>query len=501
MTTGEKVVAFIERYCKVPEGSHVGKPIKLDDFQKRFILDVYDNPHTTRRAYLSTARKNGKTALIACLALAHIAGPVAVQNSQIISGARSRDQASLVMKLATKMINLDPDLTAVTKVNTSLKMIHGLRKSTEYRAISAEAKTAHGLSPVVSILDEVGQVRGPKDDFVDAIETSQGAHESPLLFAISTQAAKDDDLFSIWLDDAQNSGDPTIVCHVHQAPEGCELDDEDAWRLANPAMGNFRSFGDMQALAEKARRMPSFEPTFRNLNLNQRVEMNSPFVSRDVWKSCGQQGEVKPGDKVWGGLDLSAVADLTALVLANGVDHIKPYFWLPEDGIVEKSRNDRVPYDLWAKQGHLLLTPGKSIQYEYIAHVLLEVFKTYDVQAIAFDRYNMKFLRPWLERAGFSESQMAKFVDFGQGYISMSPALRELESRLLDGRIRHGAHPVLSMCAANATVMSDPAGNRKLIKGKSTGRIDGMVALAMSIGVQPMPKSSKAEPEYQVFFV
>src|SRR5690606_282174 len=112
-------------------------------------------------------------------------------------------------------------------------------------------------------------------------------------------------------------------------------------------------------------------------------------------------------------------------------------------------------------------------------------FDRYTIGKIAFDRYNMKFLRPWLEKAGFSLDELEKFVEFGQGFLSMSPAIRELESKLLQKQLKHGNHPVLTMCAANATTVNDPAGNRKFVKSKTTGRIDGMISLAMSIGVMP----------------
>jgi len=501
LTTGQRVCAFIETYCRAPEGNLVGSPIRLEPFQREFILAIYDNPAGTRRAYLSIARKNGKTALIAAILLAHIVGPVARRNSQIISGARSRDQAALVFKLAQKMISLEPALQRITKIIPSGKTIIGLPMNVEYKAISAEAKTAHGLSPVVAILDEVGQIRGPQDDFVDAIETSQGAYEGPLLIAISTQAANDDDLFSIWLDDAESSKDPHIVCRVYQAARDADVLDEDAWRAANPALGTFRSIEDMRMLAEKASRMPSFGPSFRNLNLNQRVEVNAPFISRDVWmRNAGTPAEI--GKRaVFGGLDLASVSDLASLVLVTEDNDIHPTFWTPTEGVAEKARNDRVPYDVWADQGFLQTTPGKSIQYEYIAEYLRVVFDTYDVKAIAFDRWNMKFLRSWLSKVGFSEAELMKFVDFGQGFVSMSPALRELEGRLLEGQMRHGGHPILKWCAANATVLSDPAGNRKLVKSRKAGRIDGMVALAMAVGVMPSAPEVKPPPKFNVHLV
>ena len=204
-----------------------------------------------------------------------------------------------------------------------------------------------------------------------------------------------------------------------------------------------------------------------------------------MWEGCGALAEPLEGKRVWGGLDLSSVSDLTALVLVSDEGDVHPTFWLPGDGLAEKSRNDRVPYDVWARDGWLETTPGRSIEYEFIAHHLREVFDSCDVQALAFDRYNMRFLKPWLERVGFTESELERFVEFGQGFASMSPALRELESKILNAQLKHGNHPVLAMCANNATVVQDPAENRKFVKSRASGRIDGMVALAMAVGVMP----------------
>ena len=172
MTRGQKICAFIEIYCLIPEGAQVGQPIKLMKFQRKFILDMFDNPHGTSRAYLSVARKNGKSALIAAILLAHLVVPEERQNSQIISGARSRDQASLVFKLAEKIVRLSPDLSKIVPIVPSQKMLVGLICNIEFKAIIAQSETAHGLSPVLAILDELGQVRGPHDAFVEAIETA-----------------------------------------------------------------------------------------------------------------------------------------------------------------------------------------------------------------------------------------------------------------------------------------------------------------------------------------
>lgn len=484
MTRGEAVCAFIETFCRVPDGAHVGDPMRLLPFQRQFILDVYDNPAGTRRGYLSIARKNGKTALIAAILLAHIAGPEARQNSQIISGAMARDQAAIVFDLACKMIRQEPKLEKRTRIVPSSKRIVGLAKNVEYRAISAEGKTAHGLSPVLAILDEIGQVRGPRSDFIDAIVTAQGAHESPLLLAISTQAPNDADLFSLWIDDARASKDGRIVCHVFEAPNDADIADEATWRAANPALGVFRSLEDAREQADRAGRMPAFEPTFRNLVLNQRVELLAPFVSRGVWvlNSADPDDAAFCESPVFIGLDLSAKTDLTAAVAVARKDgrwHVKPYFWTPAQGLRERALRDRAPYDVWARDGFLRTTPGPSIDYEAVVADLAEIVSDWNVEAVAFDRWRIDVFKKELDRAGLA----LPLVEHGQGFKDMSPALDAVEGDLLQERMSHGGHPVLTMCAANAVVSRDAAGNRKLDKSKATGRIDGMVALAMAVGI------------------
>lgn len=496
LTRGERVIAFIHRYCLIPEGSGVGKPVRLLPFQQKFILDVYDNPHGTARAYLSIARKNGKTGLIACILLAHIVGPEAYENSSIMSGARSRKQAAHVFNYAAKMLYMQPAFKNLFHVVNSQKTIRGLKKNVEYYASSAEAKTSHGGSPILAILDEVGQVKGPVDAFVESVETSQGAYEGrALLIAISTQAASDNDMFSRWIDDAETSKDPRIISHVYAAPDDCDLTDEAAWAAANPALGHFRSRTDISDMATRASREPTVEPSFRWLFLNQRIDASAPFVAPGVWRACDKPViDSFDGLPVYGGLDLSAVSDLTALVLIAPVEtdgktiwHVKPTFWLPGDSVLARARADRAPYDVWVDGGHLKKSPGKTVEYEFVAEYLWECFKTMDIRKIAFDRWNFQFLKPWLKKKGFTDEQLdgddAAFVEFGQGYKSISPAMRDLESLLLNERLVHGGHPVLTMCMTNAVVTQDGAGNRKLEKNKARGKIDGAVALIMATSV------------------
>lgn len=500
MTRGERVIAFIERYCKAPEGAHVGQPIVLEDFQKKFILDVYDNPHGTHTAILSIARKNGKTALIAGILLAHLIGPEAVQNSQIVSGALSRDQAAIVFKLAVKMINLNEALQDLVHIIPSTKTLVGLAKNVEFRALSAEGKTTHGLSPILAILDETGQVKGPQDEFVDAVVTAQGAHEAPLLMVISTQAATDADLLSIWIDDALKGEDPKTVCHLYTTPMEMDILDKKSWKLSNPALGKFRSEPDMQKLAEKASRMPSAENTFRNLNLNQRVSTVSPFVAKQTWDSClGELPPIYECDEVWAGLDLSARTDLTACVFVGRKDdkfYAYPVVWTPEVGLVDRAKRDRVPYDLWVKQGYMFTTPGATVDYEYVAKHIGEVASDVKIlHAIAFDRWRIDVFKKECDKLGLE----LPLVPFGQGFKDMSPALDTVEAQLLNARIVHNNNPALNMAAANAVVVKDPAGGRKLDKSKATNRIDPMVALTMACGVSNFEETKQAT--YNIYFV
>lgn len=493
LTRGERVIRFIEVFCPTPEGKLVGKPMRLDPFQKKFIRDVYDNPAGTRVGILSIARKNGKSALIAGIMLAHLVGPEARLNSQIVSGARSRKQAAVVFNLAAKMVQLSDRLRPLIRVVPSGKTLHGLTWNTEYQALAAEAGTAHGLSPVLAIHDEMGQVRGEFDAFIEAIETAQGAYDDALQLIISTQAPNDADMLSIRIDDAVRSEDPTVVCHVYTAPEDADLNDPEAWRAANPALGTFRSLVEITNKAAEAARMPSVENSFRNLYLNQRVTRFTPFVSPSVWKACA--GPVDLGvfkrRPVYGGLDLSLTTDLTSLVLVAEEDdllHVLPIFWTPEATLTDRSKRDRAPYDAWVRDGFMKATPGPAVEYGFVARDIAQITEGMDVRKIGFDRHRMKILEGELERMGV----VLPFEPFGQGFVSMAPAIDAAEIDFLHGRVRHGGHPVLTMCAANAVVTLDPAGNRKLDKAKSTGRIDGMVSLVMAKGVSA--EANAAEP-------
>lgn len=504
MTRAERNIRWIETYCRVPEGRLVGQPVTLREWQKDEIKKIYDNAAGTRRAIISFGRKNGKTALAAFLLLLHLCGPEARPNSQLFSAAQSREQAAVLFALAAKTVRMSPDLNAVVVVRDTAKQLFCAELGSLYRALSAEASTAYGLSPVFIVHDELGQVRGPRSELYEALETACAAQESPLSLVISTQAPTDADLLSVLIDDAKKARDPKVTLALYTSDVDADPFAEETIRQANPAFGDFQQAAEVLAMAADAREMPSRENEYRNLILNQRVDVTTPAISRNVWLANGGDPLDDWGNApVYGGLDLSATQDLTAFLKMAWIDgmwRVKPTFWLPGETIAAKSRADRVSYDVWAREGFLETTPGRSIEYEWVAIRLVKEVRSGNFAKIGFDEWNWKFLRPWLVKAGMSEDEIDTiFMPIRQGYKTMSPAFRDLESALLAEKVAHGNHPVLTMCAANAVVTTDPAGNRKLDKSRAAGRIDGLVALVDAFAVAPAEPEVPA-PKFQMFF-
>lgn len=423
------------------------------------------------------------TTLSALLLLLHLCGPEARANSQLYSAAQSRDQAALLFSLATKMVRLSPDLRQYVSVRDTAKQLYCAEIGTLYRALSAEATTAYGLSPVFVVHDELGQVRGPRSELYEALETAAGAQEHPLSLVISTQAPTDADLLSVLIDDAKTGADRKVKLWLWSAPDDADPFAEETIRVANPAYGDFLNAAEVMDQAASARRMPAREASYRNLVLNQRINMTNPFIARAAWEACGGEVDESVFERgAWIGVDLSARNDLTALVVVGRDDagrwHCRAEFFAPELGVTERSARDRVPYDLWARDGWITLTPGGSVDYAFVAQRLCALADQYDVRAIPFDRWRLDVLQGELRRL----NRELPIVPFGQGFRDMTPALDALEHALIESRVRHGGNPVLRMCAQNAVATRDAAGNRKLDKAKATGRIDGLVAMAMAMG-------------------
>jgi len=302
------------------------------------------------------------------------------------------------------------------------------------------------------------------------------------------------------IDDSILNQDPHTVCHVYEAPKDCDLLDKDAWFAANPALGIFRSERDLEEQMKEAYRMPSKENLARLYLLNQRISVVSPFISKTVWDKNNAVPDALHGMQCYAGLDLSSRTDLTSFVIygrdSDGNKHVHTYAWTPKEGLLDRAKRDKVPYDLWVKQGVLRTTPGHTVDYDFVAAEIGEIVKDLDLVCLAFDRWRIDIFKKSCETAGIK----LPLVEHGQGYKDFSPALDALEADLLNGKILHGANAVLTMAAGNAVVSRDPAGGRKLDKSKATGRIDPMVALAMAEGGEAMNAPVKL-PEYQILFV
>lgn len=517
---------FIEQLI-VPSGKGKGEPLVLRDWQKAFIRDIYNPVNEDRlrivlRAILSVGRKNGKTLIISCLCLVHLVGPEATNNGEIYSAANEREQAAIVFKYVQQIVRADAELESYITIVPSTKTMVCMSNGSTYKAVSAEAGTKFGYNPTVVIYDELAQSKNT--DLYTAFDTSMGARmeagEEPLFVVISTQSKDPQHILSQLINDGIQKRDPTVVCHLYTVPLAEDNEEDDAltneskWYLANPALGDFRSLTELRAFAKKAIRMPVFENEFRNFYLNQCVDSKAPLIPRAEWIGCrGEDGaaEIIPGEDIIFGLDLSGKTDLTALIgVSSGEsDKVKSWFWKPKDTLDEHEKRDRVPYALWERQGHIKTTPGKSIQYSFIAQEIAEISKVYNIVGIAFDRYRIDDLRNAMDGIGLNSyiekkdkdgnpiiepSGGIRMVPWGQGYASMTGAVEALEGSILDRVLVHDGHPCLTWNISNAMVISDAAGNRKLDKSQVRFRIDGAVSLAMAVGLKSRDRKGLPKP-------
>lgn len=505
----QKIFDFIENLI-VPSGKGSGKPFKLQSFEKAFIRDVY-NPtkngkRTVRRAILSIARKNGKSTIIAALALVHLIGPEAIRNGEIYVAATERDQAGIVFRYAAQMVRADPELEQFVKIIDSTKTMVCFGNGSTFRALSSEAGSKYGFNPSVVIYDELAQAKNR--DLYDALDTSMAAREEPLMVIISTQSDDPQHILSQLIDDALTGRDKSAVCHLYTVPENMKdiFSDSKVWKMANPALGVFRSTEEMKIAAKRAKRMPSFESTFRNLYLNQRIKIESPLISKTEWVNCKKDLKLEKGADIYLGLDLSGKQDLTALVAVSaGVnDIVRAWFWKPKDTLKDHERRDRVPYSVWEKKKIIEAPPGRVIQFDFVAQRLAEIAAYYNVIGVAFDRWRIDDFLNAMDRIGLEAYVEGKdsprglrMVPWGQGYKDMGPAVDALEVAVLNGSLAHDGNPCLTWNVANAMPIKDPAGNRKLDKSKTRFRIDGAVAMVMALGLKSRDKKVELRSGYE----
>lgn len=509
----ERIVRFIEA-LPVTSGKFAGKKFKLRPWQHEIIEGIYhtvNGRRIVREALLTMPRKNGKTGLTAALTLCHLCGPEAVPRGQVYSAAAERKQSGLLYEEMKAMIELVPWLSKRIIVRDFTKQLEDVETGSVYFALSADAKSKHGFNTSCWIYDELAQAKNRK--LYDVLSTSTGAREEPLGIVISTQSSDPKHIMSERVDYAMKVRDglitdPSFYACIYTAPEAADPWDEKTWFACNPALDDFRSLQEMRDFSVKAQRIPEQETAFRLFYLNQRFSpAELRYIPRPDWDACGikSQAEIDSlpdllkGRPCYGGLDLSEKNDLTALALVFPFDeHViaLSFFWTRQDGIEDRGLRDRAPYALWARQKHLYVTPGKVIDYEFVAKEIADRTAAYDLKAVACDPWQLEKFNQALMNVGADQIRLFKH---GQGFKDLDPAVRALEDLALKWSLQHTNNPVLTWCMDNVRIIGDAAGNRKFDKQRSTGRIDGVVALAMAVNLAG--SQAVKSPEYHMHFV
>ncbi len=487
-----RVIRFIE-CLKHTKGEFHGRPFKLLPWQEKTIRDVFgtvrDEDLSMRQynqVYIEIGKKNGKSELGAALALNMLINDDEWK-AEVYSCASDRQQAAIVFDVAVDMVRQNPTLSKLIKIIPSTKRMVYQPTGSIHQVLSSEVATKHGLNVSACIFDELHTQ--PTRALYDVMTQGSGdARKQPLWFFLTTAGT---DRNSVCWEVHQKAldilegrkHDPRFYPVVYGLPDDADWQDEQNWYKCNPSLGYTITIDKVRDAYHKALETPADENMFRQLRLNQWVKQSIRWMPMDKWDECG--GVVDPyqleGRACYAGLDLSSTSDLTTLVLVfpprdeNEAYMVLPFFWLPEDTLALRVRRDHVMYDVWEKQGFLQTTEGNVVHYGFIEKFICELGEKYNIREIAYDRWNATQMVQNLEDDGFT------MIPFGQGFRDMSPPTKELMRLVLEHKLAHGGHPVLRWNMDNAFVRTDPAGNLKIDKQKSTEKVDGAVALVMAL--------------------
>ena len=483
-------VTFIEQLCHT-KGTWAGKKFKLLDWQEQIIRDLFGTlkPNGYRQfntAYIEIPKKNGKSELAAAVALLLCCGD-GEQRAEIYGCAADRGQATIVFDVAADMVRMCPALNKRCKILTSQKRILFTPTNSFYQVLSAEAYSKHGFNIHGVVFDELHTQ--PNRKLFDVMTKGSGdARMQPLYFLITTAGT---DTNSICYETHQKAKDilecrkidPTFYPVIYGAGEDEDWTDPKVWLKSNPSLGETIGMDKVEAACESAKQNPGEENSFRQLRLNQWVKQAVRWMPMDKWDACAfpANEEMLEGRVCYGGLDLSSTTDLTSFCLVFPPEdedepyYVLPYFWVPEDTLDLRVKRDHVPYDLWHRQGYLETTEGNVVHYGYIEKFIERLGERFNIRDIAFDRWGATQMSQDLENMGFT------VVPMGQGFTSMSPPMKELMKLTLERKLAHGGHPVLRWNMDNIFIRTDPAGNIKADKAKSTEKIDGAIAMIMAL--------------------
>lgn len=483
-------VMFIESLCHT-KGTWAGKPFELIDWQEQIIRDLFGvlKPNGYRQfntAYIEIPKKQGKSELAAAVALLLLCGD-GEERAEVYGCAADRNQAKIVFDVAVDMVRFCPALSKRVKILESQKKITYLPTNSSYQVLSADVANKHGFNTHGVIFDEL-HTQPNRKLFDVMLQGSGDARMQPLYFLITTAG---NDTNSICYEVHQKAidiaegrkVDPTFYSVIYGAAEDEDWTDPKVWKKANPSLGITVGIDKVKAACESAKQNPGEENAFRQLRLNQWVKQSVRWMPMDKWDACAfpvSEDDLE-GRICYGGLDLSSTTDITAFVLVfppldeEDKYYVLPYFWIPEETLELRVRRDHVPYDLWERQGTLMTTEGNVVHYGYIEKFIEQLGERFNIREIAFDRWGAVQMVQNLEGIGFT------VVPFGQGFKDMSPPTKELMKLVLEEKIAHGGHPVLRWMMDNIFIRTDPAGNIKADKEKSTEKIDGAIATIMGL--------------------
>ena len=473
-----------------------GQPFLLLDWQHELLWDVYgtvkENGYRRYKyAYLEVPKKNGKTSLIAAIALYHLTCDP--EGGQIYCCAADRQQAELVYKAACGMREQNSDLEDILKLTDSKKEIKNRLTGTTLKVLSAEAYSKHGLNPTVVIFDELHAQ--PNRDLWDVMTFGAGAARREPIWWVITTAGDDPDRHSIGWEvhdmatKIQNKEieNPNWYVKIYNAPDDANIYDEETWHRANPSLGKTIPVEVVREEALYARNSESAEKLFRWLRLNQWVSLKAtgwlPLTLWDNTNDTNIDASRLIGKRCYIGLDLSSTTDLTAAAVLfppqEGVNNWYVMFdaWIPEDRMTEKIREDKVPYDSWVKSKYMFATPGDTVDYDFVEARIKTLARQYDVKYLCVDPWNSRMLTQRLAKANIEP------VEVPQTISGLSPGMKEMERLLRVGELTHESNPVARWCFGNIVIATDGNENIKPMKNKSRDRIDVIVALINAINI------------------
>lgn len=508
----------------IREGAEV-KPFKPLPFQAFILGSIYgwkraDGTRRFRVAFIETAKGTGKSPLAAGVGLYMLTADHE-HRAEIYAAATKKDQAKVLFRDAVAMVEWAPDLLSRLLMSGGVEKhnIAYMKNGSFFRPISTEdrGKGQSGPRPHCGLIDEIHE--HPTNAMVEMMRAGTKSRRQALIFMITNSGSNRESVCYDYHDYgakvcAGTIEDDSFFAYICALDEDDDpFKDEGCWLKANPELGAIITHEYLREQVRQARGMPSKENLVRRLNFCEWTDAVATWIAREIWVAC-EQKEVTLTGRCFGGLDLSGKKDLTALALAtepdeNGIVHATVEFWTPADNLKERSEMDRVPYDVWKRDGHLIAVPGKTINYGYVAKRIGELMAAHELVQIGYDRWRIDDMIAALNDFGIEAWKASEeeegtglcLIDHGQGFIDMGLALEAIEDLILNNRLQVKFNPVLRWNVASTVLDEDAAGNRKFTKRKSTGRIDGTVALAMAVRLAVAGARPESVYESEEFFI